>query len=116
MIFLGHSQPLRGGGGGGGGGGYGGGHVPPRPPLRSGTDSLMFFIAYAFKDKGGGGGGGYGGMGGGTCPPGHPLGPALIPLCSLLHMLSRTSACVCRMSENCKSLVLQDKCNIGIFL
>ena len=28
----------------------------------------------------------------------------------------RTSACVCRMSENCKSLVLQDKCNIEIFL
>ena len=24
--------------------------------------------------------------------------------------------CVCRMSENCKSLVLQDKCNIEIFL
>ena len=25
------------------------------------------------------------------------------------------SACVCRTSENCKSLVLQDKCNIEIF-
>ena len=25
-------------------------------------------------------------------------------------------ACVCRMSENYKSLVLQDKCNIEIFL
>ena len=28
----------------------------------------------------------------------------------------RASACVCRTSENCKSLVLQDKCNIEIFL
>ena len=28
----------------------------------------------------------------------------------------RTSACVCRTSENCKSIVLQDKCNIEIFL
>ena len=28
----------------------------------------------------------------------------------------RTSACVCRTSENCKSLVLQGKCNIEIFL
>ena len=27
-----------------------------------------------------------------------------------------TSACVCRTSENCKSLVLQDKYNIEIFL
>ena len=27
-----------------------------------------------------------------------------------------TIACVCRTSENCKSLVLQDKCNIEIFL
>ena len=26
------------------------------------------------------------------------------------------SACVCRTSENCKPLVLQDKCNIEIFL
>ena len=24
--------------------------------------------------------------------------------------------CVCRTSENCKSVVLQDKCNIEIFL
>ena len=38
-------------------------------------------------------------------------------LCSLLHtLLLRTSACVCKTSENCKSLVLQDKCNIEIFL
>ena len=28
----------------------------------------------------------------------------------------RTSACVCRTSENCKSLFLQGKCNIEIFL
>ena len=28
----------------------------------------------------------------------------------------RTSACVCRTSENCKSIVLQGKCNIEIFL
>ena len=28
----------------------------------------------------------------------------------------RTSACVCGTSENCKSLVLQGKCNIEIFL
>ena len=26
------------------------------------------------------------------------------------------SECVCRTSEKCKSLVLQDKCNIEIFL
>ena len=28
----------------------------------------------------------------------------------------RTSACVCKTSENCKSLVLQGKCNVEIFL
>ena len=28
----------------------------------------------------------------------------------------RTSACVCRTSEKCKSLVLQGKCKIEIFL
>ena len=28
----------------------------------------------------------------------------------------RTSACVCRTSENCKSLVPQGECNIEIFL
>ena len=28
----------------------------------------------------------------------------------------RTTACVCRTSKNCKSLILQDKCNIEIFL
>ena len=28
----------------------------------------------------------------------------------------RTSTCVCRTSENCKSIVLQEKCNIEIFL
>ena len=32
-----------------------------------------------------------------------------------IHFL-RTSACVCRTSENCKSLVLQGECNIEIFL
>ena len=30
-------------------------------------------------------------------------------------MFLRTSACVCRTSENCKSLVLQDKYNMEIF-
>ena len=34
----------------------------------------------------------------------------------LLHTILRTSACVCRTSENCKSLVLQGECNIEIFL
>ena len=34
------------------------------------------------------------------------------PLCSLLHTLLMD----CRMSENCKSLVLQDKYSIEIFL
>ena len=29
---------------------------------------------------------------------------------------NQTSACFCRTSENCKSVVLQDKCNIEIFL
>ena len=32
------------------------------------------------------------------------------------HAFLRTSACVCRMSENCKSLVLRGECNIEIFL
>ena len=27
-----------------------------------------------------------------------------------------TSACICRASKDCKSLVLQDKCNIEMFL
>ena len=40
----------------------------------------------------------------------------ITPLCSLLHILLKDGECVCRMSENCKSLVLQDKCNIEIFL
>ena len=40
----------------------------------------------------------------------------ITPLCSLLPTLLKTSARVCRMCENCKSLVLQDKCNIEIFL
>ena len=40
----------------------------------------------------------------------------ITPLCSLLHILLKDSECVCRTSENCKSLVLQDKCNIEIFL
>ena len=40
------------------------------------------------------------------------------PPFSLLHTVQflRTSACVCRTSENCKSLVLQGDCNIEIFL
>ena len=37
-------------------------------------------------------------------------------LCSLLHILLKDSECDCKTSENCKSLVLQDKCNIEIFL
>ena len=37
-------------------------------------------------------------------------------ICSLLHILLKDGQCDCRMSENCKSLVLQDKCNIEIFL
>ena len=37
-------------------------------------------------------------------------------LCSSLHILLKDSKCLCRTSENCKSLVLQDKCNIEIFL
>ena len=40
----------------------------------------------------------------------------ITPLCSLLHILLKDGECVCRMSENCKSLILQDKCNIKIFL
>ena len=40
----------------------------------------------------------------------------ITPLCSLLHKLLKDGECVCRMSENCKSLILQDKCNIEIFL
>ena len=37
-------------------------------------------------------------------------------LCSLLHTLLKDTCMCCRTSENCKSLVLQDKCNIRIFL
>ena len=33
-----------------------------------------------------------------------------------MFFIVKDNACVCRMSENCKSLVLQDKCNIEIFL
>ena len=40
----------------------------------------------------------------------------ITPLCSLLHILLKDGGCVCRTSEDCKSLVLQDKCNIEIFL
>ena len=40
----------------------------------------------------------------------------IIPICSLLHILLKNGECVCRMSENCKSLVMQDKCNNEIFL
>ena len=39
----------------------------------------------------------------------------LLPYVLYCIHFKRTSACVCRMSENCKSLVLQDKCNIEIF-
>ena len=35
---------------------------------------------------------------------------------SLLVTLLKDKYMVCRMSENCKSLVLQDKCNIELFL
>ena len=38
------------------------------------------------------------------------------PPFSLLHTIFRTSACVCRTSENCNLLVLQGKCKIEIFL
>ena len=34
------------------------------------------------------------------------------PLCSQLHILLKDGECVCRTSENCKSLVLQDKKNV----
>ena len=34
----------------------------------------------------------------------------------IAYTLKRASAWVCRMSENCKSLVLQDKCNIEMIL
>ena len=40
----------------------------------------------------------------------------ITPLCSLLHILLKDGDCVCRTSENCKSLILQDKCSIEIFL
>ena len=39
----------------------------------------------------------------------------ITPLCSLLHILLKYGECVCRRSEDCKSLILQDKCNIEIF-
>ena len=39
----------------------------------------------------------------------------ITPLFSLLHILLKDGECVCRTSENCKSLVLQDKYNIEIF-
>ena len=57
-----------------------------------------------------------------------PVGPVLrdelleevllhiAPLYSILHILLKDCECVCRTSENCKSLVLQVKCNIEIFL
>ena len=40
------------------------------------------------------------------------------PLPHFLYCIQflRMSACVCRTSENCKSLVLQGKCKIEIFL
>ena len=42
----------------------------------------------------------------------------ITPLCSLSHTLLKDK-CMCSQdvtSENCKSLVLQNKCNIEIFL
>ena len=39
----------------------------------------------------------------------------ITPLCSLLRTLLKDKCVVCRTSENFKSLVLQDKCNIEIF-
>ena len=38
-----------------------------------------------------------------------------ITYCSLMFFIAYTS-CVCKTSENCKSVILQDKCNIEIFL
>ena len=40
----------------------------------------------------------------------------LLPYVLYFIRFYRTSACVYRMSENCMSLVMQDKCNIEIFL
>ena len=40
----------------------------------------------------------------------------ITPSCSLLHTLLKDKCMLCRTSENCKSLVLQKKCNIEIFL
>ena len=59
-----------------------------------------------------------------SCPVGWVLWDELLkevilhitPLCSLLHILLKDGEYVCRTNENCKSLVLQDKCNIEIFL
>ena len=39
----------------------------------------------------------------------------ITPLCSLLHTLLKDKCIFCRTSDNCKSLVLQDKYNIEIF-
>ena len=42
----------------------------------------------------------------------------ITPLCSLLYMLLKDKyicTCVCRGSENCKSLVLLDKCILKYF-
>ena len=38
------------------------------------------------------------------------------PIFFIAYNFFRTSACVCRTSENCKSPVLQGKCKIEIFL
>ena len=38
------------------------------------------------------------------------------PLCSLLHTLLKDKYMCLQDNENCKSIVLQDKCNIEIFL
>ena len=59
-----------------------------------------------------------------ACPTGQVLWEELLEE-AILHIILdvlnyigfyKTSACVCRTSENCKSLILQDKCNIEIFL
>ena len=44
------------------------------------------------------------------------LPPPPLPHFPYCIQFLRTSACVCRTSENCKSLVLQGKCKIEIFL
>ena len=40
----------------------------------------------------------------------------LVLYCIMHTLLKDKCMCVCRTSENCKSLILQDKCNNEIFL